>query len=91
LARVSIATTSAAINRRHLPVAFFDRIWPGFTGSAVVVDNLGAAYDATRLLIDLGHRRIAIITGQLTLSNGMDRLEGFRKALQQAGLPLNDE
>ena len=57
----------------------------------MVVDNLGAAYDATRLLIDLGHRRIAIITGQLTLSNGMDRLEGFRKALQQAGLPLNDE
>ena len=78
------------LTRRRLPLVFFDRIWPGFAGSAVVVDNLGAAYDATRHLIGLGHRRIAIITGRLDLSTGMDRLEGFRRALQRAGLPLHD-
>jgi LacI family transcriptional regulator len=57
----------------------------------VVGDNVGAAYEATRHFIDLGHKRIAIITGRLSLSNGLDRLEGFRKALQQAGLPLHDD
>jgi LacI family transcriptional regulator len=80
-----------SLTRRRLPVVFFDRIWPGFIGSAVVTDNLEAAYDATRHLIGMGHRRLAIITGRLNLSNGLDRLEGFRKALQQAALPLHDE
>jgi len=93
---VLLAPTRASVvqdrlTRRHSPLVFFDRIWPGFTGSAVVTDNLGAAHDATRYLIELGHRRLAIITGRLNLSNGLDRLEGFRKALQQAGLPLHDE
>jgi LacI family transcriptional regulator len=75
--------------RRRLPLVFIDRIPPSFMGSAVVADNLGAAYEATHHFIDLGHERIAIITGTLSLSNGLDRLEGFRKALQQAGLPLH--
>ena len=77
--------------QRRFPIVFFDRLPPGFAGSAVVTDNLGAAYEATRHLIALGHHRIAIITGRLDLSNGLDRLEGFRKALQEAGLPLRDE
>ena len=77
--------------RRRFPLVFYDRIPPGFTGSAVVTDNLGAAHEGTRHLIELGHRRLAIITGGLTFTNGQDRLEGFRKALQQAGLPLYDE
>jgi LacI family transcriptional regulator len=79
------------LTRRRFPLVFFDRVPPNFFGFAVVTDNLGAAQDATRHLVDLGHERIAIITGQLNLSNGLDRLEGFRKALQQAGLPLRDE
>ncbi|MGH9397148.1 MAG: LacI family DNA-binding transcriptional regulator [Terriglobia bacterium] len=79
------------ITRRRFPVVFFDRIPPSFTGSAVVTDNLGAAFEATHHLIGLGHRGLAIITGRLNLSSGLDRLEGFRKALQQAGLPLREE
>ena len=77
--------------QRRFPIVFFDRLPPGFAGSAVVTDNFGAAYEATRHLIVLGHDRIAIIAGRLDLSNGLDRLEGFRKALQEAGLPLHDE
>ena len=84
----NIATTRIG---RSTPLVFFDRIWPGFKGSAVVIDNLKAASDATRHLIGLGHRRLAIITGRLSLSNGQDRLEGFRQALQQAGLPLHEQ
>jgi len=57
----------------------------------VVTDNFGAAYEATRHLIALGHQRMAIITGRLGLSNGRDRLEGFRRALQEANLPLRED
>ena len=79
------------LSHRRFPLVFFDRVSPSFSGFAVVTDNLGAAHNATRHLIGLGHKRIAIITGQLDLSNGLDRLEGFRNALQQASLPLHDE
>lgn len=76
---------------RRFPLVFFDRIPPGFAGSAVLTNNLEAVFDAARHLIGMGHRRLSIITGRLDLSSASDRLEGFRKALQQEGLPLKDE
>jgi len=79
------------LTRRRTPFVFLDRLSAGFSGGAVVTDNLGAAYEATCYLITLGHQRIAIITGRLDLSNGRDRLEGFRKALQEACLPLRED
>ena len=84
-------TAQEYLVRRRFPLVFIDRIPPSFAGSAVVANNEGAAYEATRHLIALGHERIAVITGMLSLSNGLDRLEGFRKALQQAGLLLHDD
>lgn len=88
IAPSDVTTALGHVILRRLPAVFFDRIPPGFTGSAVLTNNLEAAFDATRYLIDLGHRRLAIIAGRLDLSNGSDRLEGFRKALQQADLAL---
>jgi DNA-binding LacI/PurR family transcriptional regulator len=55
-----------------------------------VVDNSGAAYEATRHLISLGHLDIAIIAPRTDLSNGVERIEGFRKAMQEARLPIRD-
>lgn len=77
--------------RRRCPLVLFDRLCPGLKCSAVVADNFGGAYDATRHLLSLGHERIAIITGRLELPNAFDRLEGFRQALQEAHLPLPQE
>lgn len=87
------SSPSAQESRIHkrFPLVLIDRIPLGFTGDAVLTDNFSAAYDGTRHLIELGHRQIAIITGQLTFSNGLDRLEGFRKALQEEHLALPDE
>lgn len=44
-------------------------------------------YRATRHLIDLGHRRIAIIAGPAYASSSRKRLESYRKALAEAGIP----
>lgn len=77
--------------RRRFPLVLFDRLCPGMKCSAVVTDNFGAAYDATRHLLELGHSRIAIITGNLDLPNARDRLEGFRHALQEAHIWLPEE
>jgi LacI family transcriptional regulator len=77
--------------KQRFPLVFVDRTPPGFTGAAVVSDNLGASREATRHLIGLGHTRIAIITGPLDISICEKRLEGFRRALQEANLPLPDQ
>jgi LacI family transcriptional regulator len=52
----------------------------------VDVDNVAAGRDATEYLISRGHRRIAAITGPLTMPGGVDRLQGYREALAAAGL-----
>jgi len=76
---------------RRFPVVFVDRTPPGFSGPAVISDNLGASHQATRYLISLGHTRIATITGPLQVPICANRLEGFRRALQEAELPLPDD
>lgn len=57
----------------------------GHSPSAIGDDRLGG-YLATRHLIDLGHRRIAIIAGPDYASSSRKRLDGYRKALAEAGI-----
>lgn len=79
------------LTTRRFPIVFIDRLpAAGFNGPAVVIDNADAAYRATKHLIGLGHTDIAIITPRTDLSNGIARVEGFRKAMQEAHLPIRD-
>jgi LacI family transcriptional regulator len=52
----------------------------------VLIDNRRGAYEATTHLIENGYRRIGIITGPRTTTTGRERLEGYRQALQDAGI-----
>ena len=52
------------------------------------IDNEGAFHDATRLMVELGHRRIALINGDPEETFAMMRERGTRKALEAAGLSL---
>jgi LacI family transcriptional regulator len=51
----------------------------------VDVDNLQGGYDATRHLLERGHRRIATITGPEEWPSAAARLDGYRKALEEFG------
>ena len=77
--------------RRRPPIVCFDREPAGFEGRVVVIDNVLASYQATRYLIELGHQRIATIAGPEATLTGSARIEGFRKALQEARIPLREE
>jgi LacI family transcriptional regulator len=55
--------------------------------STVQATNWQGAYDATRYLIELGHRRIACIIGLQEMQCALDRLAGYWAALADAGLP----
>jgi LacI family transcriptional regulator len=58
--------------------------------SAVSIDDHQAAYDMTRHLIALGHRRIGFIVGNPNQSASERRLLGYRKALADAGLTYDE-
>lgn len=86
--------STAAFDRqikRRFPIVFIDRVPEGVNERVVTTDNVNAAYEATKHLISLGHERIAIIAGRLPMSTGHDRVEGFRKAMQEAHLPIREE
>jgi DNA-binding LacI/PurR family transcriptional regulator len=58
---------------------------------SVGTTNWQGCLTATRHLIELGHRRIAIIGGPEGLWSSRARMAGYRAALQAAGLPLDDD
>ncbi len=53
------------------------------------IDNRGAFAAATRLLIDLGHRHIALLNGDCRQNFATDRLAGFRQAMQGKGIAVD--
>jgi LacI family transcriptional regulator len=77
--------------RRRFPMVFVDRLPAAASEGTVSSDNIGAGYQAAKHLIGLGHKRIAMVAGHLGLSPHRDRLEGFRKAMQESHLPILDE
>ena len=55
----------------------------------VGIDNVASAYDATKYLLDAGHRRIAHILGPQHYYCALERYQGFCRALQEAGIAPN--
>jgi LacI family transcriptional regulator len=63
----------------------------GVNAIRVSTDNFKAGLVGTKHLIGLGHERIAIVAGRMELSPHLQRVEGFRKAMQEPGIPVRDE
>jgi LacI family transcriptional regulator len=74
---------------RNMPVVMIDRNLPNVEVDAVLTDNQLGGYLATRHLLELGHKRIACIAGPSSITPSAERLIGFRKALEEAGLPYD--
>src|SRR3546814_14481937 len=56
-----------------------------------MIDDFQAAYDMTRHIIDLGHKRIGFIIGNPEQVASLRRLNGYRAAMEEAGLDLPAE
>lgn len=74
-----------------LPVIELDRASGRPGAYTVMVDNEAGAHRAVTHLARLGHRRIGMIVGQQDISTAVERHEGYRRALQDAGLPYRPE
>jgi LacI family transcriptional regulator len=75
--------------RSGMRLVCVDRVPPHFAADAVVVNNRKGSLICLRHLISRGHRRIGVITGPRTLETAVERLAGYRQALEEAGLPYD--
>jgi LacI family transcriptional regulator len=74
------------LHQKGLPIVFFDRVTDAIATHQVIADNYKGAYEATRHLLQQGFRRIAHITSSHSLSITSERLQGYRQALEDAGI-----
>ncbi|GGK75011.1 LacI family DNA-binding transcriptional regulator [Mangrovihabitans endophyticus] len=84
------AQVSEYLTRHRIPVVEVDRQFSAGACDAVLVDNASAARTLTGQLLQLGHRRIALVTDERHWTTGRDRLAGYRDAFAVAGVPVDD-
>jgi len=78
------------IEKQRTPYVLIDRSFPEFSSNFVGSDDVEVGILATQHLVDIGCKRIAHIRGP-QISPGIQRLEGYKKALQQNGRSVIDE
>lgn len=78
------------LHERGMPIVFFDRIVDDIETHKVIVDNYKGAYDATVHLINNGYRRIASLSNAVVLSIAKERLAGYKAALMENGLEVDE-
>jgi DNA-binding LacI/PurR family transcriptional regulator len=86
-----LTTQAESYRRAGTGVVCIDRLPKNWSGDSVTADNEAGAYNATRHLTRLGHTKLATITGPLHLTNAMERLGGFKRAMKEAKLRLSPE
>ena len=74
----------------RIPLVQFDRVFSDLPGAKVVSNNFEGAYRATRHLVEQGYKRIGTLAGYMNSEAYASRLEGYRKALSDSGLPVDE-
>ena len=81
------ADYTGILTSRNFPFVLIDHQGTGNPCPAVGATNWQGAYNAAEYLIKLGHTRIGFITGSMDLGAAIDRLEGYKSALQVHHIP----
>lgn len=78
------------LQARQVPLVVVDREVPDVAVDTVLTNHLQGGRLATQHLLDLGHRRIACISGGSDLSPSAERLTGYQQILQENDLPFDE-
>jgi LacI family transcriptional regulator len=79
------------IQKKETPLVIFDRDCPELVASKVLLDNEQGGWLATKHLIEQGCKRIAFLGAQKQLSISISREKGYRRAIEEAGIPYRPE
>lgn len=73
----------------EVPLVLFDRVEDSIKCDKVIVDDIGAGHKATKYLLDVGCKNIAIITTPEHVIVGWHRYKGYERALNESGISIN--
>ena len=79
------------LREQNYPYVLIDQADATESSNVVEATNWQGAYEATRYLSQLGHTRIAFITGALVVRSAIDRLQGYKAALSDCDIPFREE
>jgi len=79
-----------ALVKDDFPLVLFDRMIDEIQCDKIIIDDVGGAYKATNHLIEIGAKRIALITTQDYITVGSLRKEGYLKALVSSGIAIDE-
>lgn len=80
----------ARIQKARKPIILLDSCIPSDSTPCVYIDNTYGTYSATKHLIKCGHTAIAFMSGPLHLTTSIERLAGYKMALEESAFPLNE-
>lgn len=75
----------------NIPLVLFDRVSDEIACDKVIVDDFGGGYKATKHLVDMGCKRIAILATPDYVSVGALRTKGYKKALEESNMAIGDD
>lgn len=87
---LTIEAMDDIIEQHKQPIMVVNRRLRKHQSHCICCDHKGASFNATKYLIEQGHRDIAFITGSLDSPTAIERLSGYKDALNQYDISLND-
>jgi DNA-binding LacI/PurR family transcriptional regulator len=78
------------IVKKNIPLVFFDRDCSDIETTKILLDNHSGAFQAVSHLLERGYRRIAYLGGRTNLSISNTREQGYRDAITEFGLKVDD-
>jgi LacI family purine nucleotide synthesis repressor len=81
----------AMMEKDKIKAVFLDRVIQKETMGTVIFNSYASAYEATKYLISLGHKKIAYISGVDTMYDSVQRKEGYLAALREHQLPIDED
>lgn len=76
---------------RGIPIVLVDRLVKGQEFDAVICDNVNGAYSAVEMIINKGHRKIAVISGPDEIFTAQERLTGYLRALNDYNIEVRED
>lgn len=83
--------TKQALAALRVPVVLLDREVEGFAAGAVLCDHYTGVRRAVEELLMRGHRRVALITGPLSVRTSRERMRAYREAFAAAGVGVDED
>lgn len=78
------------LREEEVPFVFMDRVVESVEADVIRVNNRAGMRAAADHLVDLGHRRIGMVSGPLDLAPGYERYHGLKEALEELGVGLDE-